>query len=65
MVEDNNHLSSFKFRYEENGQHTWTNFAVLLDALKPAPSSSSSHIVGVGVDGALLNRLRHKEEVVP
>ena len=38
MVGDNNHLSSHKFRYEENGQHTWTSFAVLHDTLKPAPS---------------------------
>ena len=50
MVEDNNHLSSFKFGYEEIGQHTWTSFAVLLDALKPAPSRAKQGGLKVALD---------------
>ena len=36
-----------------------------LDVLGQQPRSILHHVVGGGVDGALVHRLRHQEKVVP
>ena len=36
-----------------------------LDVLRQQPGGVLNHIVGGGVDAALVHGLRHKEEVVP